>query len=331
MIGLSDAYAKHPLLRQTIVYRKHVWFYYVAMVLDPILRFNWIFYAIYTEDLQHSTLVAFFVAFSEVLRRGMWTLLRVENEQSTNIVKERASRDIELPYEIPEETSTDNLLNHERKMTSKLSKRQAEAGSPKSDSSELSDHVDPSKQHANENGPTEDNSASNQNKNLNRTETNREGDITRVKTNETAKSTLSAKATPSRGTGRASSPSQNTTEQNTNVAMTPFQLLGVRFWNSSTKNTSLPTTVEFQDNDRLEQNASSGSTHSDEMRPPRPSRSDTMGSAYIVDSLHRVGNTMRRAHAQDYERKKKTNETTEAARDSDEEEDDEEDEDSDTS
>lgn len=48
------------------------------MIVDPILRFNWIFYAIYADDLQHSTLVAFFVGFTEVLRRGMWMLFRVE-------------------------------------------------------------------------------------------------------------------------------------------------------------------------------------------------------------------------------------------------------------
>lgn len=42
--------------------------YYAAMVIDPILRFNWIFYAIpfFTDELQHNTLLGFFVALSEV-------------------------------------------------------------------------------------------------------------------------------------------------------------------------------------------------------------------------------------------------------------------------
>ena len=81
------------------------------MILDPVLRFNWIFYAIYSNELQHSALLSFFVGFSEVCRRGMWTLFRVENEHCTNVGRFRASRDVPLPYEImpptpptPEET-----------------------------------------------------------------------------------------------------------------------------------------------------------------------------------------------------------------------------------
>ena len=70
------------------------------MVLDPILRFNWIFYSIYTHDLQHSTIVSFLVGFSEVTRRGMWTLFRVENEHCSNVAHFKAARDIPLPYDI---------------------------------------------------------------------------------------------------------------------------------------------------------------------------------------------------------------------------------------
>jgi len=69
------------------------------MILDPILRFNWIFYAIYSSELQHSAILSFFVGFSEVCRRGMWTLFRVENEHCTNVGRFRASRDVPLPYE----------------------------------------------------------------------------------------------------------------------------------------------------------------------------------------------------------------------------------------
>jgi len=53
------------------------------MLIDPMIRFNWIFYAIYAHNKQHSTLVAFFVGFTEVIRRGIWTLFRVENEHCT--------------------------------------------------------------------------------------------------------------------------------------------------------------------------------------------------------------------------------------------------------
>lgn len=71
------------------------------MILDPLLRFNWVLYALFSNDLQHSALLSFFIAFCEVLRRGIWTLFRVENEHCTNVGRFRASRDVPLPYEIP--------------------------------------------------------------------------------------------------------------------------------------------------------------------------------------------------------------------------------------
>jgi hypothetical protein len=108
--SLGDPKARRKFLRPTLAYRKHVWVYYVAMVLDPILRFNWIFYAIYTSDTRHSPLVSFLVSISEVLRRGMWTLFRVENEHCTNVENAKASRDIPLPYRIGEEASTEELI-----------------------------------------------------------------------------------------------------------------------------------------------------------------------------------------------------------------------------
>lgn len=69
-------------LRHVLGY-KQTWMYYFAMVLDPILRFNWVFYAIFSRDIQHSALPSFLVSLSEVLRRGMWTLFRVEVSRST--------------------------------------------------------------------------------------------------------------------------------------------------------------------------------------------------------------------------------------------------------
>lgn len=98
--SLGDPYAKHPFLRPTLGYKK-VWMYYVAMVIDPILRFNWILYAVIPLQLQHSAVTSFVVAISEVCRRGMWTLFRVENEHCTNVGRFRASRDIPLPYDVP--------------------------------------------------------------------------------------------------------------------------------------------------------------------------------------------------------------------------------------
>ncbi|RYC65373.1 hypothetical protein CHU98_g845 [Xylaria longipes] len=103
--------ARHPFLRD-ILGLKRRWLYYAIMVIDPILRFGWIFYAIFTHDLQHSTITSFLVSLSEVIRRGMWALFRVENEHCSNVAQYKASRDVPLPYDLPHEplierTSTD--------------------------------------------------------------------------------------------------------------------------------------------------------------------------------------------------------------------------------
>jgi len=100
--------AKKRFLRDVRGYKNPHW-YYLAMILDPILRFNWIFYSIYTHDLQHNTIVSFLVGFSEVTRRGMWTLFRVENEHCSNVARFKASRDVPLPYDIEASESGEDL------------------------------------------------------------------------------------------------------------------------------------------------------------------------------------------------------------------------------
>ncbi|KAH8423548.1 SPX and EXS domain-containing protein [Aspergillus melleus] len=97
--SLGNPYAKHPLLRDALAFRK-AWVYYAAMAIDVIVRFNWIFYAIFAGDIQHSAVLSFAVSFSEICRRGVWTIFRVENEHCTNVLLFRASRDVPLPYEL---------------------------------------------------------------------------------------------------------------------------------------------------------------------------------------------------------------------------------------
>lgn len=93
----------YPGLRPTLSY-KYARYYYAAMVFDVLLRFNWIFYAIFTHDTQHSTIASFFIAFSEANRRGVWTLFRVENEHAANVTRFKASRDVPLPYKLGNES-----------------------------------------------------------------------------------------------------------------------------------------------------------------------------------------------------------------------------------
>ncbi|KAL5614560.1 hypothetical protein BROUX41_004663 [Berkeleyomyces rouxiae] len=91
--------ARKYLLRDILGLKKQ-WVYYVIMVLDPLLRFSWLFFVIFRKNVQHSAVIAFGVALAEVLRRGMWTLLRVENEHCSNVAQYKAARDIPLPYKI---------------------------------------------------------------------------------------------------------------------------------------------------------------------------------------------------------------------------------------
>jgi hypothetical protein len=104
--SLLQPHASKRFLRDVLGY-KVTWPYYLAMVLDPILRFNWIFYAIYTQDISHNSIVSFLVGFSEITRRGMWVLFRVENEHCANVARFKASRDVPLPYTIPTESEQD--------------------------------------------------------------------------------------------------------------------------------------------------------------------------------------------------------------------------------
>ena len=90
------------------------------MIVDPILRFNWVFYAIFAKELQHSAILSFLVGFTEICRRGIWTLFRVENEHCTNVGRFRASRDVPLPYDIPFSTraSLDEIAETEEQLPS---------------------------------------------------------------------------------------------------------------------------------------------------------------------------------------------------------------------
>lgn len=102
---MGDLSAKHPFLREQLQF-KPIWWYYTAMVLDVILRFNWIFYVIFRNDVQHSTIVSFCVSLSEVFRRGVWTLFRVENEQCANNKLLKAARELPVPYSLEAFDST---------------------------------------------------------------------------------------------------------------------------------------------------------------------------------------------------------------------------------
>lgn len=97
--SLLQFHSRHFALRDILALKRR-WPYYFILIVDPILRFNWIFYAIFTHGTQHSTIFSFIVSLLEIVRRGMWALFRVENEHCANVSQYKASRDVPLPYRI---------------------------------------------------------------------------------------------------------------------------------------------------------------------------------------------------------------------------------------
>ena len=97
--SLGDVHCKWPLLREPLGF---AWtpVYYVAMVIDPILRFNWILYVIVSNELQQSAFLSFIISLSEIFRRAFWATIRVENEHMTNVGMFRASKDLPLPFSL---------------------------------------------------------------------------------------------------------------------------------------------------------------------------------------------------------------------------------------
>ncbi|RAQ98787.1 signal transduction protein [Stemphylium lycopersici] len=52
----------------------------VAIPVNILLRFTWILYVAFPQQLQHSGFISFGVSIGEVFRRAIWSLFRIENE-----------------------------------------------------------------------------------------------------------------------------------------------------------------------------------------------------------------------------------------------------------
>lgn len=91
--------SKYFLLRDEITFKKPE-IYYSAIIVDIILRFQWIFYALFPKQIQQSAITSFCIAIAEIVRRFIWIFFRMENEHATNVHLSRASRESPLPYPI---------------------------------------------------------------------------------------------------------------------------------------------------------------------------------------------------------------------------------------
>ena len=107
--SLMQPHAPHPFLRTDLGYKYH-WVYYIAIVLDPLMRSSWLFYVAFPGQKQHSAATSFFLALGEVFRRFMWNFFRMENEHMTNVEHFLAARDVPLPFSLPTPTTEEPSL-----------------------------------------------------------------------------------------------------------------------------------------------------------------------------------------------------------------------------
>ena len=96
--GLLRRNCKNWLLRDTLLYYSPA-VYYVCMLLNVVLRYVWLLTISPGIDFdeRHTSLRIFLFGMLEVLRRCMWNVFRVENEQLHNVGEFRAIKAVPLP------------------------------------------------------------------------------------------------------------------------------------------------------------------------------------------------------------------------------------------
>ncbi|OVA12215.1 SPX [Macleaya cordata] len=96
--GLLQRHSKNPWLRDKLVI-SHTSVYFAAMVLNIILRLAWLQSVLnFHVSFLHQTALTTIVACLEILRRGMWSFFRLENEHLNNVGKFRAFKSVPLPF-----------------------------------------------------------------------------------------------------------------------------------------------------------------------------------------------------------------------------------------
>nr|XP_016448990.1 PREDICTED: phosphate transporter PHO1 homolog 9-like isoform X4 [Nicotiana tabacum] len=104
--GLLQRNSKNRWLRDKLLV-PHKIVYFVAIVLDIILRLVWMQLVLDIQELPflHKKAFVAVVASLEILRRGMWNFFRLENEHLNNVGKYRASKSVPLPFNYDEDKS----------------------------------------------------------------------------------------------------------------------------------------------------------------------------------------------------------------------------------
>ncbi|XP_055806500.1 phosphate transporter PHO1 homolog 3-like [Solanum dulcamara] len=104
--GLLQRNSKNRWLRDKLLV-PHKIVYFVAIVLDIILRLVWMQLVLDIQELPflHKKAFVSVVACLEILRRGLWNFFRLENEHLNNVGKYRAFKSVPLPFNYDEDKS----------------------------------------------------------------------------------------------------------------------------------------------------------------------------------------------------------------------------------
>ncbi|KAL5143527.1 Phosphate transporter PHO1 9 [Glycine soja] len=109
--GLLRRNSRNPWLREKLsVPNKSV--YFVAMVLNVILRLAWMqsVLGIREAPFLHRTALTALVTCLEILRRGIWNFFRLENEHLNNVGNYRAFKSVPLPFNYEDDEENTHRL-----------------------------------------------------------------------------------------------------------------------------------------------------------------------------------------------------------------------------
>lgn len=111
--GLLQTNSKFLFLRKSLLYPKN--YYYLAMILNFMLRFAWILSidsTLYTKVMRPE-LFTFVIGLLEIIRRAIWNFVKIENLMTENLQIYIWEDDIQLPFDqmpTDEENPFDNEL-----------------------------------------------------------------------------------------------------------------------------------------------------------------------------------------------------------------------------
>ncbi|XP_031262390.1 phosphate transporter PHO1 homolog 3-like isoform X7 [Pistacia vera] len=105
--GLLNRHSKNRWLRdKLLVPEKSV--YFIAMILNVLLRFAWIQTVVkFDFNFMHRNTLIATTACLEIIRRGIWSFFRLENEHLNNVGKFRAFKSVQLPFSYDEDEDKD--------------------------------------------------------------------------------------------------------------------------------------------------------------------------------------------------------------------------------